>query len=98
MDFFGFIESIENNSQPVKKQEPEIKVLSICKFWDNHSGLSFDEQLQLDWDASSKLVMDWCEKNNYHYYANPREDFFIWEGVEEAKKAGKVGVIVEDLS
>mgnify|MGYP003387513533 CR=1 FL=1 len=40
----------------------------------------------------------WCEKNNSHYYSEDRENFFMFNAVEEAIKAGKDTVIVEDLS
>jgi hypothetical protein len=42
--------------------------------------------------------MSWCDENNSHYYAKPREDFFIFRAVEEAIAEGNDIVVVEDLS
>ena len=42
--------------------------------------------------------MEWCEKNNSHYYAADREDFHMFLAVREAIEADKDTVVVEDLS
>jgi hypothetical protein len=44
------------------------------------------------------LIRDWCEENNFHYYAAPKENFFRWKGIQEAEELGKVGVVLENLS
>ena len=43
-------------------------------------------------------VKKWCDKNDSHYYAHPREDFSITRAIREAIVEGKSCVVVEDLS
>jgi len=43
-------------------------------------------------------LKEFCNNFGLYLYEKPREDFFEWEGVEEAQKAGKMGVILSDLS
>ena len=52
----------------------------------------------VDYETSGKALMEWCEKNNSHYYAADREDFFMFEAIRETIEAGKDTVVVEDLS
>jgi len=75
-----------------------IKVIGICAlidvlfpdYWGNPNYTYTD---------TNKAVMDWCEVNDAHYYADVRENFWIiGHGVREAKEAGKSVVVVEDLS
>lgn len=74
-----------------------VTVINICKlidailpeYWGNPNITYKDE---------SKAVMDWCEANDAHYYADVREDFWVGHGVSEAKEVGKSIVVTEDLS
>ena len=74
-----------------------VKVINICAlidvilpdYWGNPNYTYADE---------SKAVMDWCEANDAHYYADVRENFWVGHGVREAREAGKSVVVVEDLS
>lgn len=43
-------------------------------------------------------LMSWCEAHNAHYYARPKEAFFVWEAREEAFRAGKRLVVLDNLS
>ena len=52
----------------------------------------------VDYMASGVATKKWCDENDSHYYAAPREDFFIFRAVEEAIAEGKDVVVVEDLS
>ena len=78
----------------------EVKVIGICDlmeqlfpgYWDN---LNF---LKYDYETTSKAVREWCEANNAHYYAQPKEKFWVPIGVGEAIELGKPIVVVEDLS
>ena len=54
--------------------------------------------LYLTWEEECKIVREWCEKHNAHYYARPRESFSRISAVFEAVKLGKKIVVVEDLS
>lgn len=71
-----------------------IKVIGICELLEE---LGVDSQ-NLYYDEETELLKAYLEKNNFHYYGEPRENFFEWVGVAEAVALGKVGVVVEDLS
>ena len=49
-----------------------------------------------EWECEK--LKEFCNNFGLYLYEKPREDFFEWEGVEEAQKAGKMGVILSDLS
>jgi hypothetical protein len=74
-----------------------VTVINICKlidvilpdYWGNPD-YSYEDEC--------KVVMDWCEANDAHYYADVREEFWVGHGVREAKEAGKSIVVTEDLS
>ena len=73
-----------------------VKAVNICDWLDITYGDDWSKHP--DYETSGKDLMVWCEKNNSHYYAEPREDFFIFNAVREAIEAGKDTVVVEDLS
>jgi hypothetical protein len=50
------------------------------------------------WDGHCALIMAYCAANNLHYYAAPKEDFFIWEAVQQADALKCYGVVVDNLS
>lgn len=74
-----------------------IKQISVGQLFDK-MGVTHEDMMRMNWKEESKLVIDWCEENNYHYYAAPKEDFFAWEGIQEAEDKGCVGVVLENLS
>lgn len=41
---------------------------------------------------------EWLAAEGIFYYARPHEDFYLFEARELAAKAGKVRVLMEDLS
>ncbi len=78
----------------------KIKVINICDVLDafreeNYSGTPCWE---IPYEEENKYLDEWVKKNDAHFYARPREDFFLAEAVEEAFKAGKGIVVVEDMS
>ena len=73
-----------------------VKSVNICN-WLDHT-YSTDWSKHPDYKTSGKALMEWCEKNNSHYYAADREDFFMFEAIRETIEAGKDTVVVEDLS
>ena len=52
----------------------------------------------VDYMRSGVATKEWCDENDSHYYAAPREDFSITRAVQEAIVEGKSCVVVEDLS
>ena len=75
----------------------EINTIGICELFDK-LGYTTDQLLNLSWEQESKIVMDYCKDNNYHYYANPKEDYFEYEGIQQAIEKGCVGVVLENMS
>ena len=73
-----------------------VKSVNICD-WLDHT-YSTDWSKHPDYETSGKALMEWCEKNNSHYYAEGREEFFMFKPVRETIEAGKDTVVVEDLS
>ena len=49
-------------------------------------------------DRGMILFQKWCFDTKTYYYAKPREDFFDYEAIELAKKAGATYLYLEDLS
>jgi hypothetical protein len=74
-----------------------IKEISICDVMDVIFP-NFEDQIRLTWEDECKVVLDFCEKNNYMLYERVREQFFKWEGYELAVKGGYSGVVYSDLS
>ena len=74
-----------------------IKVVNVCDLLDSLYGDTWFRK-NLDYKYTSNGVLNWCEKNNSHYYAADREDFFEFKAVREAVEASKDCVVVEDLS
>ena len=83
-----------------------VKVVNICNLldhlypevWHEPSSTTRFGWMDVDYKESGAAVMSWCDKNNSHYYAKTREDFFIFRAVEEAIAEGNDVVVVEDLS
>ena len=72
-----------------------IKVVNICDLLDR---LYPHGHHNVDYMASGVATKKWCDENDSHYYARPREDFSIGEAVREAIANRKSCVVVEDLS
>lgn len=61
-------------------------------YWDN-------PQYRLDdWDAQIAKFQTYMTAHDLHYYARCKEDFFTREAGDEARKAAKAGVILDNLS
>ena len=73
-----------------------VKAVNICDWLDITYGDDWSKHP--DYETSSKDLKVWCEKNNSHYYSEEKYNFFMFEAVGEAIKAGKDTVVVEDLS
>ena len=73
-----------------------VKAVNICDWLDITYGDDWSKHP--DYETSGKDLMVWCESNNSHYYSEEKYNFFMFNAVSEAIKAGKDTVIVEDLS
>ena len=72
-----------------------IKVVNILNLLDR---LYPHGHHNVDYMASGVATKKWCDENDSHYYAAPREDFSIGMAIREAIEKGKSCVVVEDLS
>ena len=72
-----------------------VRVVNICDLLER---LYPDGHLGVDGYGERHSVKKWCDENESHYYAAPREDFFIFKAVREALESRKDVVVVEDLS
>ena len=83
-----------------------VKVVNICDLLNHIYPEEYDSTytrprwgwINMDYKETGAAVMLWCDENNSHYYARPREGFFIFKAVQEAIVEGKDVVVVEDLS
>ena len=71
-----------------------IKVVNICDLMDRLYPLG---HYNVDYMTSGLATKKWCDENDSHYYAAPREDFSIMAGIREAIANRKSCVVVEDL-
>jgi hypothetical protein len=74
-----------------------IKIINICD-WDEEMYGDVPYWSDISWDKQIKDMKKWCAENDAVYYGAPKEDFFIWKGIDYAKAQGKSCVVVEDLS
>lgn len=72
-----------------------VQVINICTLIDEIFG---EDWWKEGYQEINPVIMQWAKDNDVHYYAAPREDFFLWRGVRQAWEAGKTAVLVEDLS
>ncbi len=72
-----------------------VRVVNICDLLER---LYPDGHLGVDGYGERHSVKKWCDENESHYYAAPREDFFIFKAVRESLESSKDVVVVEDLS
>lgn len=102
MKNFGTVNGVEvmdlYNADKSRGQMVDVKVINICDLLENLFPGYFDGKVRPGFDETGEAVIEWCKKNDAHFYARCREDFFMWEGVDEASSAGKTVVVVEDMS
>lgn len=71
----------------------QVRVVNVCDLID-----IFCDAGVHGYKDQSNAVIQWCRNSGAHYYARPKENFFIDEAIEEAKNQNKSVVVVEDLS
>ena len=73
-----------------------VKIVNICDLMDHL--YPHKAWMDVDYMTSGVATKKWCDENESHYYAAPREDFFMFVAVQETLAEGKDVVVVEDLS
>ena len=72
-----------------------IQVVSASKLLEVVLGESW---WKVSYKEETEAIKKWIADNDATYYAAPKEDFFIWKGIEKAKAEGKKIVVVENMS
>jgi hypothetical protein len=78
----------------------EFQIYNICNVmdWIYTTFAPGKEGWEMSYQWECEKLKEFCNNFDLYLYEKPRESFFEWEGVEEAQKAGKRGVILSDLS
>jgi len=76
----------------------EFEIYNICNVMDWIYTTFNTTYMETSYEWECEKLKEFCNNFGLYLYEKPREDFFEWEGVEEAQKAGKMGVILSDLS
>jgi len=76
----------------------EFQIYNICNVMDWIYTTFNTTWAETSYEWECEKLKEFCNNFGLYLYEKPREDFFEWEGVEEAQKAGKMGVILSDLS
>ena len=78
--------------------EDGVHMVKVVNIWNLLDCLYPHGHFGVDGYGERHSVKKWCDENESHYYAAPREDFFIFKAVREALESSKDVVVVEDLS
>lgn len=89
---------MEGRNRTIAELENEFPVLNICDVMDWLYVTFNKEAYSMSYDWETKRLKEFCKNFNVYLYEKPRESFFKWEGIEEAKQRGYKGVILSDLS
>lgn len=73
-----------------------VSIIGICTLTDAMYGKGWKNQP--DWDQQCVDLKAWSAKYNVSYYADCRENFFLFKGVEKALAEGNSFLVVEDMS
>jgi hypothetical protein len=65
--------------------------INICHWIDVHAP-------DADYDEQTALLDIWMQKHNLMYYGAPRECFNEWGALDDARRKGYDGIVMEDLS
>lgn len=78
----------------------EFQIYNICNVmdWIYTTFAPGKKSWEMSYGWETERLMEFISNFNLYLYERPREEFFEWEGIEEAQKAGKRGVILSDLS
>ena len=78
--------------------EDGVHMVKVVNIWNLLDCLYPHGHFGVDGYGERHSVKKWCDENESHYYAAPREDFFMFVAVQETLAEGKDVVVVEDLS
>ena len=76
----------------------EFQIYNICNVMDWIYTTFNTTYMENGYEWECEKLKEFCNNFGLYLYEKPREDFFEWEGVDEAYKGGHKGVILSDLS
>lgn len=81
-------------------EKEEFHILNICDVmdWIYSTFRPEGQRWDMSWEEECKYINEFSKNFELYLYEKPREAFFEWEGIEEARKGGYRGVILSDLS
>lgn len=89
---------ILNKCKGINMGYDEVKVVNICEF----SEIAFPDffsNFKLCSEREKQITEAIIDgKEEFYYYGMPKEDFFIYKAIDEAKEKGLSIVIVENMS
>ena len=78
-----------------------VRIINVCTLmeylWPGYFD-DVDKPHNLSYEEEGEAIMNWAAVNNAHVYCRPREDFFMFEAVDETIAKGLRIVVVEDMS
>ena len=76
-----------------------VRIINVCTLMEHLWPGYFDSAtFDLTYEEEGTAIMNWASTNNAHIYCRPREDFFLFEAVDETIAKGLRIVVVEDMS
>jgi len=93
----GMLDAITSTSPETLSSDLRdgVLVVSVCDLFDELFGA---DSYLVEYDVTSAALREWCNVWGASYYAEPREDYNEWAGVNQARREGNEIVVVEDLS
>jgi hypothetical protein len=81
-------------------EKEEFHILNICDVmdWIYSTFRPNGQRWDMSWEEESKYLKQFCDNFQLYLYEKPNEEFFEWEGAEEARLGGYRGVILSNLS
>lgn len=81
-------------------EKEEFHILNICDVmdWIYSTFRPNGQRWDMTWEEESVYLKQFCDNFQLYLYEKPDEEFFEWEGAEEARLGGYRGVILSNLS
>jgi len=75
-----------------------VDIINVCDLLEHLYPGYFDGECNPEYEETGRAIQAWAAINGAEIYCRPRESFFMYQAIEQAIKADKTIVIVEDMS
>lgn len=81
-------------------EEGGFHILNICDVmdWIYSTFRPNGQRWDMSWEEECKYIRQFCDNFQLYLYEKPNEEYWEWEGIEEARIGGYRGVILSNLS